>query len=179
MKTTNPKDFIELLEVFLNALQRAFLDPKEIIQWADHIIAADEEPDYFFIELSLSQNSNEIIAIINELLRYEPRKTPVRASLGFLYRNYIRNKTPFTNILWQMDLLIDGTDLTDKERNFIYDMDSDYMYAGTGYGKVELIELKLEHFFSMYKEFKISNFKDWKGVHTAIDSKIKAFFDKH
>ena len=51
--TTNPRDFIELLEVFSIALTNGLIDKKEVIKWADNIITQDEKPDYFVIELSL------------------------------------------------------------------------------------------------------------------------------
>jgi hypothetical protein len=175
MKTTNPKDFKVLLEVFIEAIHRNCLNPKEVIEWADGILDADSEPDYFFIELSLCKNNNEIISIINELLQGDVRHTSERVLFGFLYREHIKQKQPLINILTTIDWMFEDSDLTQKERNILYEIDMEYTYAASDYGKMAIVALKMNRFLEMYRDFQIHNFKNWGKIHERIDLNINYF----
>lgn len=176
MKTTNPKDFIELLEVFSIALTNGLLDKNEVIKWADNIIVNDNEPDFFIIELSLCghKSLNDIVSLLNEFIGQE--KTPVsgRVILGFMHRQYLAGKITLRKVVGAVNWIVWQADLTDEEKSFMYGLDEDYDCAEEGiYGAVEAVEKETLRFLEIYKDFQIDNFKDWKFLDSKIDKKIK------
>ena len=70
MNKTNPKDYLDLLQVFSIGIVYGLISKYEITNWVDEIIQKDDEPDSFLIELSLIDNlsNSAISAIINEYI---------------------------------------------------------------------------------------------------------------
>jgi hypothetical protein len=128
VKTTNPKDFLELLEVFHIALSNGLLDKKEIIKWADEIIIKNSEPDYFIIELSLcgQKTTNDIISLLNEYIGEEKPQISGRVILGFLYRKYLDKQTTLKTVVGTIYWITWKTELPDEEKSFMYGLDDAY-----------------------------------------------------
>jgi hypothetical protein len=176
VKTTNPKDFIELLEVFSIALTNGLLDKKEVIKWADNIITNDNEPDYFIIELSLCghKNINDIVSHLNEYIGQEKPQVSGRVILGFMHRQYLAGKITLRKVVGTINWIVWQADLTEDEKSFMYGLDEDYDCAEEGiYGTVEAVKKETLRFLDIYKDFHIDNFKDWKIIDSTIDEKIK------
>ena len=116
MKTTNPKDFIELLEVFSIALTNGLLDKNEVIKWADHIITNDNEPDIFIIELSLCghKNINDIVSLLNEYIGQEKPQVSGRVILGFLYRQFLAGHITLRKVVGSVNWIVWRVDLSTK-----------------------------------------------------------------
>ncbi len=66
MKAPKPGDFPLLLQVFRAGVRVGLISKNEVVAWADDIIVNAVEPDYFFIELSLSHDVNGIIEVLNK-----------------------------------------------------------------------------------------------------------------
>jgi hypothetical protein len=180
VKTTNPKDFIELLEVFHIALSNGLIDKKEIIKWADQIITQDIEPDYFIIELSLcgQKTTNDIISLLSEYIGEEKPKTSGRVILGFLYRKYLAKQTTLKSVVSTIYWITWKTELPDEEKSFMYGLDDAYDCATEGiYGTIQAVENETLRFLEIYKDFNIDNFEDWKILDKTIESKIKVLSD--
>jgi len=180
VNTTNPKDYIELLEVFRIALTNGLLDKNEIIKWADNIITSNNEPDYFIIELSLCghKSANDIVSLLNEYIGQCKPQISSRVILGFLYGQYIAGQLALRKVVGSIDWIIWQTDLTEDEKSFMYGLDDNYNCAEEGiYGTVEAVESQTLRFLEIYKDFQIDNFKDWKLIDTTIDDKIKVLLE--
>lgn len=176
MKTTNPKDFIELLEVFSIALTHELLDKNEVIKWADAIILGDTEPDYFIIELSLSgqKSNNDIVSFLNQYIGHEKPQVSTRVILGFLYRQYLNGHITLKKLVNTVDWIIYETDITDEEKGFMYGLKENYLCAEEGiYGTIKDIEEETLRFLEIYKEFQFDNFKNWKTIDSTINIKVK------
>ena len=65
MPQVKPTDFPLLLEVFRDGLALGLISKEEVIAWADQIIIEEDEPDYFFIEVSLSHNTNGVAEVFD------------------------------------------------------------------------------------------------------------------
>lgn len=175
MKTTNPKDYIELLEFFRIALNKGILEKNEVIKWADNIITSDSEPDYFIIELALSGQNGDPVAIINEFVGEKKPQVPIRVILGFLYKRYIdRQITLRKTIRILYEFTWSDSALMDQEINMIYQLDYDFECVDAGiYGTIETVEKETLRFLEVYKNFRIDNYSEWKNINIAIEHKIK------
>ncbi|HLP04237.1 MAG TPA: hypothetical protein VK152_02300 [Paludibacter sp.] len=173
--TTNPRDFIELLEVFSIALTNGLLDKEEVIKWADNIITQDEEPDYFIIELSLCghKSINDIVSLINEYVGQDKPKISGRIFLGLLYRAYLTGHIKLDKVTRAIYWIVWEDRLTEDEKSLIYGIDEDYDCAIDGiYGSVEIVEKEVLRFLEIYKDFQIDNFDDWKEIDITIEPKV-------
>ena len=176
IKTTNPKDFIELLEVFSIALTNGLVDINEVIKWADNIIINDKEPDFFIIELSLCGHKKtiDIVSLLNEYIGQEKPQISGRVILGFLYRQYLAGYITLKKVVGSINWIVWQADLTDEEKSLMYGLDEDYDCAEEGiYGTIEEVEKETLRFLEIYNEFQIDNYKDWKKIDATIESKIK------
>jgi hypothetical protein len=177
VKTTIPKDFLELLEVFSIALTNGLLDRDEVIKWADSIITKDSEPDFFIIELSLCghKSLNDIISILNECIGQEKTQVSGRVILGFMYQQYIAGKITLRKVVGAMNWIVWEADLTDEEKSFLYGLEDNYECAEGGiYGTIEKVEKETLRFLEIYNGFQIDNFKALKLIDATIDEKIRA-----
>jgi len=173
--TTNPRDFIELLEVFSIALTNGLIDKKEVIKWADNIITQDEKPDYFVIELSLCghKSVNDVISLINEFVGQDKPRISGRVILGFLYKAYLDGQIKLNKVTSSINWIAWETELTDDEKSFMYGVDEEYDCAIEGiYGSVEIVEKEALRFLEIYKDFQIDNFEDWKRIDITIEPKV-------
>jgi hypothetical protein len=180
LNTTNPKDFIELLEVFSIALTNGLMDKNDVIKWADNIIINDNEPDFFIIELSLCghKNLNDIISLLNEFIGPEKPQVSSRVILGFVHRQYLVGKITLRKVVGVVDSIVWKTDLTDEEKSFMYGLDDNYNCAEEGiYGSVEVVEKETIRFLEIYKEFQIDNYNEWRRIDSTIEGKIKVLSD--
>lgn len=176
LKTTNPKDFIELLGVFGIALTNNLLDKNEVIKWADDIITNDSEPDYFIIELSLCghKNLNDIVSLLNTYIGEEKPQISYRVILGFLYRQYVARQITLKKVLSTVDWIVWKANLTNEEKSFMYGLDEEFYCAEEGiYGTVKDIEDKTLRFLEIYKDFEINSYKKWNTIDATIENKIK------
>ena len=118
MQTTNSKDYIELLEVFRIALTRGLLEKSEVVKWADNIIANDNEPDYFIIELSLcgNQNLNDTISLISEFIGQDKPLLSERIILGLLYKQYLEKKITLKRAISFINWILREENLTERKQ---------------------------------------------------------------
>lgn len=173
--TTNPRDFIELLEVFSIALTNGILGKKEVIKWADNIISQDEKPDYFIIELSLCghKSINDIISLINEYVGQDKPIISGRIFIGLLYEAYLTGQIKLNQVTRAIYWIIWEDRLTEDERDLIYGIDEDYECAIDGiYGTIENVEKEVLRFLEIYKDFRIENFENWGEIDETIEPKI-------
>jgi hypothetical protein len=175
MKTTNPKDFVALLEVYRIAIINGILNKKEVIQWADSIISKDSEPDIFIIELSLcgSKIQHDITSLINEFIGEERTNPASRVILGLLFKKYTNGQIDLEKVNSTLNWLVWQTDLTEEESSLMYGAEDYYYLAKEGsYGTVEQIKAELLAFLGIYKDFRLDNFDEWTTIDATIHPKV-------
>jgi hypothetical protein len=181
MKTTNPKDYIELLAVFHIGLTNGIIDKSEIVNWADEIIQKDSEPDYFIIEVSLSghKNDNELISLLNEYIGENKPAISGRVILGLLYTRLIKDKLPLDKIISVIYRIVRDGELNEKDEGFLYGLDEDYCLAEDGIiGSIEEVKEKTIEILEIYKDLTIENFKNWNEINIEVNTKVNLLAEK-
>lgn len=176
-KTTDPKDYIELLEVFRIALINGIIDKEEIVKWADEIIQQDDEPDYFIVELALSQSKGkyETISILKEYVGENESSVPYRVILGFLYNQFVNLRIDLgivaSSLYW---VSWKNGELNDKDKGVLYGLDDVYELGES----IEDIRLEILEILKMYKDFTIENFEQWASINADVELRVDNFIKK-
>jgi len=178
----SPKDFIELLALFRVGLAVGLIDKSEVTKWADGIIMSEEEPDLFFIDLSLAKSKNEAISIISENVE---AGTPInwKAVLGLLQQRMAEGQE-LKFIVKAMYHLLDEAELSELERDYIYTIEDFFEMANTKvYGSLDSIRQQTADFLSLYKDYTLANHPDWpeldKQANTGLEQMHRAAIERH
>lgn len=62
---TDPIEIKPLLWLFRECLKRSLKTKQQVIDWADWIIATEDKPHHFFIEMSTSHNLKDLISVLD------------------------------------------------------------------------------------------------------------------
>jgi hypothetical protein len=176
MKTTDPKDYIELLEVFSIAVVNGIVDKQYIIKWADKIIYQDDEPHDLIIELSLCghKNVSDIASIIGEFIGEQKPVVSGRVILGLLYHQFVSGQITLAKVVSDFWLVLDDDQLTSQERSLLYGLDEDFDLANENLAfTIEDVKKWTLEVLEIYKDFNLDNFKDWKDIDKTVDQKVQ------
>lgn len=172
MSPSKPEDFTLLLNVFREGLIRGLVSAQEVVSWADHIILNTEDPDYFFIELSLNSNKNKLIEIIDQ--RITELNSPIcpRVLLGILYRKLISDESALTveTAAKLLGTLYNFNSLSSFEINSIDTLDDYEIYYSP---ELTQLQVDLIDFLSEYDLFTIDNYNDWREINTQVEAVLK------
>jgi len=167
MTTPEPGDFLLLFQVFRAGLKLGLISKDEVVAWADNIITTTDEPDYFFIELSLSHNTNALMEVLN---KYPARdKNPVcdRVIFSLIYhRKPIHDVTEVESIATLAGGLYAWDHLTGFENITIFNLE-DY------WNDLPQLQAELINFLGIYKEFTLDNFNEWAGINEHVLEVLK------
>ena len=172
MSSAKAEDFPLLLEVFRGGLARGLVSKDEIVAWADSIIAIEDEPDYFFIELSLSSDVNGLVEVLNKYVK--PTKTPIceRVILGLIYhRQPIFDIDEVEKIATLVGGLYSWDVLTSFENNTILNFEEYYPYY---FPDLTQLQVELNSFLDLYKAFTLENFEQWGEINGQVLELLKA-----
>lgn len=162
LKATEP-----LLTVFYHSLRYGLISQKEVIDWADGIVMHDNEPETFFIELSLSRDINELISLLNSV-RVPEDAHVARAILGLLYHRLSAGAINADKAISIMDKYKCWNMLTSFEKAHIYNFTDEIWLADPIIHEIELTQ-EILNFLINYKELEIENYKNWVGISYRIE----------
>jgi hypothetical protein len=166
VSSTKPQDVPLLLEVFRDGLTCGLISKDEIVAWADCVIKNESEPDYFFIELSLSPDANSVAEIIDQYVSWSKTPIPLRVAFGLIYQKLIDDiidletainfteRTPFHEIL------------TSFEYGSIYQFEDYEMFYPPDTGELKEDVVK---FLSLYKDFNLTNYDQWAEINRHVE----------
>jgi len=177
-KTTNPQQYIELLEVFRIALIHKIIDKQVVISWADIIIRSDTEPDYFIIELSLAghNNDNEILTLLNTYIEEHKTLISCRVILGLLYKQLFTQHIDLKKAVAVINWLIEERKLTEKDERLFYRLDEHYELAAANIsGSMDAVREYTFGALEMYSSFNIDNVEEWNEANTKVGRLIDEF----
>ncbi len=163
----NPQNIIPALHLIRLGLENGFLTESEVIDWADVIIIKDEQPDIFFIELSLlaSKNLGDFSRYFNEYLHSEVPTYESKLRLGLIYKEYSSGNWNIEGTITKLCHLTNESLCTPNEIENIYRLDNYYDAIGYNvYCKLEVLKNDLENFLNVYKDISFENYrasKDW------------------
>lgn len=161
MKTTNPKDCITLLNVFLIGVKEGVIDKNEVTKWADEIILSEQEPDYFIIELALAKDKNQLISLLKEYIGENTSIVASRVVFSLLYSLYQTSVFDISKVIKILYRINIDEDLSDFENQRIYWLESEYELALDGYSNMNLVLINVEKFFVEYQALNMENINDW------------------
>jgi hypothetical protein len=175
MSQFKASDFPLLLEVFREGLLRGLTSREEIVAWADEIIKADDEPEYFFIEISLAGNTNNLLEILGEYVVASDSIIPSRVILGLVCQKLTDQTINIEKAVDILNNLISDNKITPFERGRIYSIDDywDYMsYSGNNLDNVELTNTTMK-FVSYYRRFNLNNYNSWTEINQQVEEYLE------
>lgn len=170
MPPCKPSDFPLLLEVFRDGLIMRVITRDEIIAWADNIINAEPQPDYFFIELSLAHNVNAMAEVFDRNINWSGSPIPLRVIFGLIHRKLTNGDISIE----EAAKLLGGTpfrdSLTDHESSEVYALDwGEFCY----YSGADNYQEAVVNFLSVYDGFNLLNCDQWTGINTHVEETLK------
>lgn len=169
MLSPKPEEFVLLLDVFREGLILNIITVNDVISWADDIIRNTDEPDYFFIDVSLNSNKNKLIEIISMYTAEINSPICVRVLLGLLYRKFISENSP-SSVEKTARLLESFTSfdlLTSFETNYLYQFgDFDLFYLNDA----ALLEVEIINFLKEYDPFTLDNYLEWTKINVEVET---------
>jgi hypothetical protein len=166
MSPVKPSDFSLLLEVFREGLVRGIMSKEEIIAWADAIIRQEDEPDYFFIELSLSNNVNGFVEVIDRYTKLVNAPICYRVLLALIYDRHLNDDPETIEATASLVGSLCSWDiLSSFEENSIYMFDEYYIYHSTDLNQ---LYTELHAFLSIYKTFTLDNYERWEDINRQV-----------
>jgi hypothetical protein len=154
-----------LLTVFYYGLRYNIICKKEVIDWADSLIMHENEPDHFFIDLSLGHDKNSLIDLLYSLT--VPHSSLVaRAILGLLHQRLSEGAITMSEAITIIYKLNFSGLLTQTEAQELHHI-TDEIWMNE-FNDTEVGE-KFLGFLCGYKKFEIANYKDWCGFNSRIE----------
>ncbi|GAB3921061.1 hypothetical protein [Mucilaginibacter myungsuensis] len=158
-----------LLQVFYFGLVRGIVTKQEISAWADSIIIAQEEPEYFFIELSIATDINELFTAINSVGDTALTPLSARAVLGLIWHRLEAGAIDIEEAISLCSTLTSLDVLTWAETSEIYEFECDlYPYIFIDEESDEIRRESGIRFLSSYAAFSLDNYPEWEEIHTRI-----------
>ena len=175
MSPAKATDFPLLLEVFRDGLEYGVISKDEIVAWADQIIAEQDEPDYFFIEISLSVDKNSLFEILGDHVTISEGTIPSRVILGVTYKKLVDNEISLEKAISILNGINSNAWIISYERSNIYVLDDEYdeiIYQKNEKYSIELTESTLR-FLAYYKDFILSNYSEWPEINASVENVLK------
>jgi len=149
------------IEIFKIGLASGYIELKDVVNWADKkIIDGDEDPN--LIEISISNNRNELISILHNI---NGTIDPKVVKIGFfciLNHHYRNNPDEHISIIRSLSLILRDNEesLTNEEINMIHYLDDAYDLAVRGViGTIDRLKQELSSFLNNYNKSFSSFFK--------------------
>ena len=99
--------------------------------------------------------------------------------LSYLSRLFHSGRQIKSTTAYTINWLVWHGGLSETEKDFLYGLDDDYSLANEKIaGSLQEIEKWTLNFLSIYKEFTLTNFKDWKEINKQVDLNIQKFADQ-
>lgn len=158
-----------LLEVFYWGLKWGLITKAEVVKWADEIIIAEAEPDYFFIELSLSKDIIASIGLVRNQMNLDNEPVVCRVLLGIIYYKLSNNVIELQKAAIIMDKIALHNTLTSYERGSLYQF-SDEEQEAFRQEHFETLRIEILEYLSDYKSFTLDNYNTWPSINEQIET---------
>jgi len=163
---TDPEKIKPLLAVFREGLKLGLISKQEIVLWADWIISTEEKPDYFFIEISLSHDVNELLTVLNSIDVTEDI-LHLRVLFGVVYTQLLINKITTDKARVVLDKLVYRSEFTRYEKIEMYSL-TDYFDEELGEKVQRKLDQQVKDFFENYAQFNLYNYKNWYRINAVL-----------
>ncbi|WP_426669399.1 SMI1/KNR4 family protein [Mucilaginibacter sp. McL0603] len=173
---TDPEKTKPLLAVFREGLKLGVISKEEIVQRADWIISTEDEPDYFFIEISLSHDVNELLTVLNSIDVPEDI-LHLRVILGVVHTQLLINKITTDKARVILDKMVYRSEFTRYEKIEMYFLTDDFdcLDRKLDDRTRQRLDQQVKHFLDNYAQFNLYNYKNWDSINADL---IKTFESK-
>ncbi|NVM62770.1 hypothetical protein FHW88_001046 [Mucilaginibacter sp. SG538B] len=167
-----PQPYNRLLEVFYFGLKWGLVIKADVVKWSDDIImAAEEDLDYFFIELSMSKNVNEVMELIESVVNKNTDPIVGRVFLGLTYRQLEDNIIELQKVCAIMDNIALLNTLTDYENDSLYQL-ADELQEALQSGQLEYVRTETLEFLVLYEDFVLNNYHEWPAINQQVETHV-------
>jgi hypothetical protein len=171
MSQAKAEDFPLLLNVFRDGLEYGVISKDEVVAWADQIVAAEVEPDYFFIELSRGKDDNELVEILNKVVHVSKNPIVQRVLLSIAYKKFIYDNSSKKKLQELCRRICFTYILTSFENELLYELDYYdellFMADPNDFGGEK------SRFLSQYGDFNLNNCDQWEKINLQIEVLLK------
>jgi hypothetical protein len=173
---TDPIKIKPLLWVYRECLKSGLMTRQSVVERADWIIATEDEPHHFFIEMSLSHDLNELITVLDSIYLTEDI-LQVRAFFGVINLKLIVDQIGTDQIISILDNFSHDERFTPHERNKMMDLivDSDYLYDTMRNAQLkQQLREHIKDFFNNYSNFNLYHLKNWEKTNADLVKKFES-----
>ena len=173
---TDPLKIKPLLWVFRECLKLGLTTKQRIVYWADWIIATEEKPHHFFIEMSRSSNIDDLIAVLDSL-HLTDDILQVRAIFSEIYTKLLIDKIENDEVISILSDFSHDERFTAYERNKIMKFIVDSENLNSKKPKTKLKQRfydQLKEFFDNYHHFNMYYPQNWEKLNTDLVTKFES-----
>ncbi|MDR2235582.1 MAG: hypothetical protein LBE92_05625 [Chryseobacterium sp.] len=174
MNRTSIKDHENLLQVFMILLNEGLIPTAMISEWADGILASEEESDYVFIELSTVRDVHDLSQILRKNSAEADPEICSRAVLGILFQLLNTEKVTFKKAFETATHISYEESLSSDEQFLLYrfydyrDFHSDERYESQRLFKSNFLEL-----LGLYKDFSLDHYEKWPEINEMLKTNLQ------
>lgn len=170
MLQEKPSDFTLLLGVFRFGLTCGLISKGEIVAWADRIVTNENEPDYFFIEVSLSGNGDSLATILDQHIISSKGPVPLRVIMGLIYQRLTYQLIDVETAIKLMQGIPFYERLNAFEYMSIYDFEDYNIFYSPDFADLKKDVIK---FLSIYEDFNLDNYSQWHEINKQVEEALK------
>jgi len=167
---TSIKDYQNLLKVFAILLEFGAIRTQLVIDWADTILASEEESEYAFIELStIDKNAQSVIQILLKNCENTSPEITSRAIIGIL-GNMLKEEKVGLKTAFQITTHLSYEQLLTSEEQYLLYGYWDYLdfKSMDNSETFRHFTIYFNEFLSIYKNFKFENHHQWSTINEQL-----------
>lgn len=172
---TDPIKIKLLLWVYRECLRHGLMTKEDVVSRADWIIATEDNPHHFFIEMSLSHDLNELITVIDSM-NLTDDLLQVRAFFGVVDTKLIIDKISTDQVISILDGFSHDERFTAYERQKMMDLivEFDYLNGSIFSKKRSKQQLRedIKGFFHNYWNFYLYYHQNWEKTNADLVKKF-------
>ncbi|WP_294222665.1 hypothetical protein [uncultured Chryseobacterium sp.] len=167
--TENIRDHQNLLKVFSVLRKYGIIKNKEIVGWADAVLASEDASEYGFIEISTATSTLQLINILDRVSTNANQEIVCRAILGVLYHLLADKSIEFNDSLPVISEISCEEKLMQDEQFLLYGFSEPLLYELQGpYKGFRIYKQNLIEFLHLYKDFSLENYQEWIFINEMI-----------
>jgi len=165
-----PQSYNLLLEVFYWGLKWGLIPKADVVKWADDIIIATEDiPDYFFIELSMSKSVTEITILIKDKISISNAAIIGNALLGLIYHKLHSGNLELQKACDIMDHIALDDTMAGYEKGMLYQFSDEFQEAFRP-EHFDNLRVDILDFLILYKDFTLDNYDEWPAINERTET---------
>ncbi len=162
------------LWVFRECLKRGLTSKERMIEKADWIIATEENPDYFFIEMSLCHSLNDLVTLI-DTIQLTDNVMQVRAFFGMVHSEILIKQISLDKVISILEGFshYEGLMKFEKAEMIYLIVEWDYLVDTWPKKSQEELNRRVEKFLYTYSVFNFRDYRKWESINEKIEAEFQ------